>query len=133
MQLFLERVKPLLKEGLNFMRTIKRLPLYLTIGFFSICLYQVINLTWKVAFPDNVHTLITSNSSPTFSTQHSLNNLSGDPFLRVANQVSNQIFSFEVPSTTLSLRLYGIRYADSGEADAAILGFNPNNQKLCQN
>jgi len=46
------------------------------------------------------------------------------------NLALNQTFKLQAPPTTLSLRLYGIRYSNSGELDAAILGFDPSNQRL---
>ena len=57
-------------------------------------------------------------------------NLSGDPFIKGTNQSLNQVFSIDIPPTSLSLRLYGIRYSNSGQLDAAILGFDPNNQRI---
>ena len=105
-------------------------PFYLSLLFGLIIVLQLINLTWKVVYPINTFTynvestLLKDNSGKVYK------NLSGDPFLKSKNQSLNQVFSVDLPQTSLSLRLYGIRYSDSGQLDAAILGFDPANQRL---
>jgi len=91
---------------------------------------QLINLTWKTIYPVNSVTYNIDTSSLRNNSVDAYKNLSGDPFIKGVNQSLNQVFSVDVPPTSLSLRLYGIRYSDSGQLDAAILGFDPNNQRI---
>ena len=108
---------------------IKQIPNYLTFVFIAIIVFQLVTVTWKVIFPVNTSpydlevTTLTKDGL-------SYNNLTEDPFANSPNQTLNQTFDIDAPPTSLSLRLYGIRYSDSGKANAAILGFDPNNQRI---
>ena len=107
-----------------------RLPVYLSLFFGFVIALQLINLTWKTIYPVNSVTYNIDSSSLRNNSVDAYKNLSGDPFIKGVNQSLNQVFSVDVPPTSLSLRLYGIRYSDSGQLDAAILGFDPNNQRI---
>ena len=116
-------------EVIASMDFIKQIPNYLTFVFVAIIVFQLVTVAWKVIFPVNsssydleITTLIKDDLS--------YNNLAGDPFANSPNQTLNQTFDIDAPPTSLSLRLYGIRYSESGKANAAILGFNPNNQMI---
>ena len=106
------------------------LPVYLSLLFGFVIAWQVINLTWKIIYPVNSVTFSIDSSLLKNNSVDAYKNLSGDPFLKGTNQSLNQVFSIDVPPTSLSLRLYGIRYSNSGQLDAAILGFDPNNQRI---
>ena len=108
----------------------KNLPLYSSLFFGFLIIFLSINLTWKILFPINNLTYSLESFSEKESSLSTFNDLSGDPFAKIANQAVTQTFNIEAPPTSLSLRLYGIRYSDSGEADAAILGFDAENQSL---
>ena len=95
-----------------------------------IIVLQLINLTWKIVYPVNTFSYNVESTLLKEKSGEVYKNLSGDPFLKSKNQSLNQAFSIDVPPTSLSLRLYGIRYSDSGQLDAAILGFDPANQRL---
>ena len=109
---------------------IKSFPMYLSLMFGFVIAVQLINLTWKIIYPVNSFTYSIDSSLLKNNSVDAYKNLSGDPFIKGTNQSLNQIFSIDVPPTSLSLRLYGIRYSDSGQLDAAILGFDPNNQRI---
>jgi len=106
------------------------LPVYLSLLFGFVIALQLINLTWKIIYPVNSVTFSIDSSLLKNNSVDAYKNLSGDPFLKGTNQSLNQVFSIDVPPTSLSLRLYGIRYSNSGQLDAAILGFDPNNQRI---
>ena len=106
------------------------LPVYLSLLFGFVIAWQVINLTWKIIYPVNSVTFSIDSSLLKNNSVDAYKNLSGDPFIKGTNQSLNQVFSIDVPPTSLSLRLYGIRYSNSGQLDAAILGFDPNNQRI---
>ena len=106
------------------------LPVYLSLLFGFVIAWQVINLTWKIIYPVNSVTYSIDSSLLKNNSVDAYKNLSGDPFIKGTNQSLNQVFSIDVPPTSLSLRLYGIRYSNSGQLDAAILGFDPNNQRI---
>ena len=107
-----------------------RFPVYLSLFFGFVIALQLINLTWKTIYPVNSVTYNIDSSSLRNSSVDAYKNLSGDPFIKGTNQSLNQVFSIDVPPTSLSLRLYGIRYSDPVQLDAAILGFDPNNQRI---
>ena len=109
---------------------IRSLPVYLSLLFGFVIALQLINLTWKIIYPVNSVTYSKDSSLLKNNSVDAYKNLSGDPFIKGTNQSLNQIFSIDVPPTSLSLRLYGIRYSNSGQLDAAILGFDPNNQRI---
>ena len=109
---------------------IGRLPVYLSLLFGFVIALQLINLTWKIIYPVNSVTYSIDSSLLKNNSVDAYKNLSGDPFIKSTNQSLNQVFSIDVPPTSLSLRLYGIRYSNSGQLDAAILGFDPNNQRI---
>ena len=106
------------------------LPVYLSLLFGFVIALQLINLTWKIIYPVNSVTFSIDSSLLKNNSVDAYKNLSGDPFIKGTNQSLNQVFSIDVPPTSLSLRLYGIRYSNSGQLDAAILGFDPNNQRI---
>ena len=106
------------------------LPVYLSLLFGFVIAWQVINLTWKIIYPVNSVTYSIDSNLLKNNSVDAYKNLSGDPFIKGTNQSLNQVFSIDVPPTSLSLRLYGIRYSNSGQLDAAILGFDPNNQRI---
>lgn len=106
------------------------LPVYLSLLFGFVIALQLINLTWKIIYPVNSVTYSKDSSLLKNNSVDAYKNLSGDPFIKGTNQSLNQVFSIDVPPTSLSLRLYGIRYSNSGQLDAAILGFDPNNQRI---
>ena len=106
------------------------LPVYLSLLFGFVIALQLINLTWKTIYPVNSFTYSIDSSLLKNNSVDAYKNLSGDPFIKGTNQSLNQVFSIDVPPTSLSLRLYGIRYSNSGQLDAAILGFDPNNQRI---
>jgi type II secretion system protein C len=109
---------------------IRNLPVYLSLLFGFVIALQLINLTWKIIYPVNSVTYSKDSSLLKNNSVDAYKNLSGDPFIKGTNQSLNQVFSIDVPPTSLSLRLYGIRYSNSGQLDAAILGFDPNNQRI---
>ena len=109
---------------------IKSFPMYLSLLFGFVIAVQLINLTWKIIYPVNSFTYSIDSSLLKNNSVDAYKNLSGDPFIKGTNQSLNQVFSIDVPPTSLSLRLYGIRYSNSGQLDAAILGFDPNNQRI---
>lgn len=106
------------------------LPVYLSLLFGFVIALQLINLTWKIIYPVNSVTYSKDSSLLKNNSVDAYKNLSGDPFIKGTNQSLNQVFSIDIPPTSLSLRLYGIRYSNSGQLDAAILGFDPNNQRI---
>ena len=106
------------------------LPVYLSLLFGFVIALQLINLTWKIIYPVNSVTYSIDSNLLKNNSVDAYKNLSGDPFIKGTNQSLNQVFSIDVPPTSLSLRLYGIRYSNSGQLDAAILGFDPNNQRI---
>ena len=106
------------------------LPVYLSLLFGFVIALQLIDLTWKIIYPVNSVTYSIDSSLLKNNSVDAYKNLSGDPFIKGTNQSLNQVFSIDVPPTSLSLRLYGIRYSNSGQLDAAILGFDPNNQRI---
>ena len=106
------------------------LPVYLSLLFGFVIAWQIINLTWKIIYPVNSVTYSIDSNLLKNNSVDAYKNLSGDPFIKGTNQSLNQVFSIDVPPTSLSLRLYGIRYSNSGQLDAAILGFDPNNQRI---
>ncbi len=108
---------------------IKQIPNYLTFVFIAIIVFQLVTVTWKVIFPVNTSSYDLEVTTLT-KDDLSYNNLTEDPFANSPNQTLNQTFDIDAPPTSLSLRLYGIRYSDSGKANAAILGFDPNNQRI---
>jgi len=108
---------------------IKQIPNYLTFVFIAIIVFQLVTVTWKVIFPVNTSSYDLEVTTLT-KDGLSYNNLTEDPFANSPNQTLNQTFDIDAPPTSLSLRLYGIRYSDSGKANAAILGFDPNNQRI---
>ncbi len=129
----IKRVSALLNRNSNSYFSSKILgsfPVYLSLLFGFIIALQLINLTWKTIYPVNSVTYSIDNYLLKNNSVDAYKNLSGDPFIRGTNQSLNQVFSIDVPPTSLSLRLYGIRYSDSGQLDAAILGFDPNNQRI---
>ena len=109
---------------------IGRLPVYLSLLFGFVIALQLIDLTWKIIYPVNSVTYSIDSSLLKNNSVDAYKNLSGDPFIKGTNQSLNQVFSIDIPPTSLSLRLYGIRYSNSGQLDAAILGFDPNNQRI---
>ena len=109
---------------------IGNLPVYLSLLFGFVIALQLINLTWKIIYPVNSVTYSIDSSLLKNNSVDAYEKLSGDPFIKGTNQSLNQVFSVDLPPTSLSLRLYGIRYSDSGQLDAAILGFDPNNQRI---
>lgn len=109
---------------------IRNLPVYLSLLFGFVIALQLINLTWKIIYPVNSVTYSKDSSLLKNNSVDAYKNLSGDPFIKGTNQSLNQVFSIDIPPTSLSLRLYGIRYSNSGQLDAAILGFDPNNQRI---
>ncbi len=109
---------------------IRSLPVYLSLLFGFVIALQLINLTWKIIYPVNSVTYSKDSSLLKNNSVDAYKNLSGDPFIKATNQSLNQVFSIDIPPTSLSLRLYGIRYSNSGQLDAAILGFDPNNQRI---
>ena len=108
---------------------IKQIPNYLTFVFIAIIVFQLVTVTWKVIFPVNTSSYALEVTTLT-KDGLSYNNLTEHPFANSPNQTLNQTFDIDAPPTSLSLRLYGIRYSDSGKANAAILGFDPNNQRI---
>ena len=108
---------------------IKQIPNYLTFVFIAIIVFQLVTVTWKVIFPVNTSSYALEVTTLT-KDGLSYNNLTEEPFANSPNQTLNQTFDIDAPPTSLSLRLYGIRYSDSGKANAAILGFDPNNQRI---
>jgi len=106
------------------------LPVYLSLLFGFVIALQLIDLTWKIIYPVNSVTYSKDSSLLKNNSVDAYKNLSGDPFIKGTNQSLNQVFSIDIPPTSLSLRLYGIRYSNSGQLDAAILGFDPNNQRI---
>ena len=109
---------------------IRSLPVYLSLLFGFVIALQLIDLTWKIIYPVNSVTYSIDSSLLKNNSVDAYKNLSGDPFIKGTNQSLNQVFSIDIPPTSLSLRLYGIRYSNSGQLDAAILGFDPNNQRI---
>ena len=136
MQFFLEQIRKIsdfFNGGVSSVvsdKFLKTLPVYIALFLGLIIAYQIMNLTWKLIFPTNDVVFNLESASKNESSKNIFINLSGDPFIRMANQAVNLTFDIEAPPTTLSLRLYGIRYSNSGELDAAILGFDPKNQRL---
>ena len=109
---------------------IRSLPVHLSLLFGFVIALQLVNLTWKIIYPVNSVTYSKDSSLLKNNSVDAYKNLSGDPFIKGTNQSLNQVFSIDIPPTSLSLRLYGIRYSNSGQLDAAILGFDPNNQRI---
>ena len=106
-------------------------PLIVTIFLLIICLYLLINISWKVIFPEvSSNDFIKSISTSSQGSKENYDNLIADPFLMANSPSISDSFILDAPPTALSLRLYGIRYSESGEANAAILGFDPNNQRI---
>ena len=127
------KIKSLIFRNLTYstIRTFtNRLPLYISIVFGLVILVQAINVTWKLIYPVSNLSKNFNNNLIEKNIDNIYSNLSGDPFIRMQNLALNQTFKLQAPPTTLSLRLYGIRYSNSGELDAAILGFDPSNQRL---
>jgi len=107
-----------------------KLPLYISIFLSLVVVTMAVNVTWKLIYPVNNFLSNFNNNLVEKDIENIYSNLSGDPFIMMQSLPLNQAFKVQAPPTTLSLRLYGIRYSDSGELDAAILGFDPNNQRL---
>ena len=106
-------------------------PLIVTIFLLIICLYLLINISWKVIFPEvSSNDFIKSISTSSQGAKENYDNLIADPFLMANSPSISDSFILDAPPTALSLRLYGIRYSESGEANAAILGFDPHNQRI---
>tara|TARA_B000000460_G_scaffold70530_1_gene48736 strand:+ start:793 stop:1647 length:855 start_codon:yes stop_codon:yes gene_type:complete len=106
-------------------------PLIVTIFLLIICLYLLINISWKVIFPEvSSNDFIKSISTSSQGSKENYDNLIADPFLMANSPSISDSFILDAPPTALSLRLYGIRYSESGEANAAILGFDPHNQRI---
>ncbi|MFL2705809.1 MAG: type II secretion system protein N [Gammaproteobacteria bacterium] len=118
-----------LKEVISYSRVNIKAPYYCLILLGVVLILQTSNLAWKLVFPVSI-----SNINPVQSEADSerliYQDLLEDPFSGLTNVLPGAQFDMDAPPTTLSLRLYGIRYSKSGEADAAILGFDPNNQSL---
>ena len=137
MQFIMDQIKSVLaflnrnsNSYFSFIFFIRSLPVYLSLLFCFVIALQLINLTWKIIYPVNSVTYSKDSSLLKNNSVDAYKNLSGDPFIKGTNQSLNQVFSIDVPPTSLSLRLYGIRYSNSGQLDAAILGFDPNNQRI---
>lgn len=106
-------------------------PLIVTIFLLIICLYLLINISWKVIFPEvSSNDFNKSISTSSQGLNESYENLEADPFLMANSPSISNSFILDAPPTALSLRLYGIRHSESSEANAAILGFDPNNQRI---
>ncbi len=107
-----------------------KLPVYIAILLGLVIAIQAVNLTWKLIYPINNLSYNFNNNLIDRDIENTYFNITGDPFFIMKSPPLNQVFKVQAPPTTLSLKLYGIRYSDSGELDAAILGFDPNNQRL---
>ena len=106
-------------------------PLIITIFLLIISLYLLMNISWKVIFPEvSSNNFIKSISTSSQGSIEKYDKLTADPFLMANSPSISDSFILDAPPTALSLRLYGIRYSKSGEANAAILGFDPNNQRI---
>ena len=106
-------------------------PLIITIFLLIISLYLLMNISWKVIFPEvSSNDFIKSISTSSQGSIEKYDKLTADPFLMANSPSISDSFILDAPPTALSLRLYGIRYSKSGEANAAILGFDPNNQRI---
>ena len=106
-------------------------PLIVTIFLLIISLYLLMNISWKVIFPEvSSNNFIKSISTSSQGLTEKYDKLTADPFLMANSPSISDSFILDAPPTALSLRLYGIRYSKSGEANAAILGFDPNNQRI---
>ena len=106
-------------------------PLIITIFLLIISLYLLMNISWKVIFPEvSSNDFIKSISTSSQGLTEKYDKLTADPFLMANSPSISDSFILDAPPTALSLRLYGIRYSKSGEANAAILGFDPNNQRI---
>ena len=106
-------------------------PLIITIFLLIISLYLLMNISWKVIFPEvSSNNFIKSISTSSQGLIEKYDKLTADPFLMANSPSISDSFILDAPPTALSLRLYGIRYSKSGEANAAILGFDPNNQRI---
>ena len=117
-------------DSLLSIKRVTKFPLLVAYLICFIALLQVVNLTWSLIFPKiDVGEFIQSLPSSTDASGISYVNLKSDPFLSKESNVINKVLNIDAPPTALSLRLYGIRYSDSGSADAAILGFDPKNQR----
>ena len=136
MQFFVKeitKIKSLISRDVSYssMRILAdKLPLYISIFLGLVIGIQAVNVTWKLIYPVNNLSHNFNNNLIEKDIENIYSNLSGDPFIMMQSLPLNQAFKVQAPPTTLSLRLYGIRYSDSGELDAAILGFDPNNQRL---
>ena len=118
-------------DSLLSIKRVTKFPLLVAYLICFIALLQVVNLTWSLIFPKiDVGEFIQSLPSSTDASGISYVNLKNDPFLSKESNVINKVLNIDAPPTALSLRLYGIRYSDSGSADAAILGFDPKNQRI---
>ena len=96
--------------------------------FITIIAFQLINIGFKLLFDKtfNDDLIVSSQSYEEVTTPFI--DLKVDSFKPNKFIYNNTNLDQEVPPTSLPLRLYGIRYTDLGIADAAILGFDQNNQ-----
>ena len=101
----------------------------ITIFLLSIIILQLLNLGSKLFLDENFDSEFVISSKSQELTIISAN-IKTDPFKPNRLVVHETSLDAEVPPTSLPLRLYGIRYSDRGDADAAILGFDQNNQTI---
>ena len=109
---------------------LSRLYLISIVFLVMIIMFQFFNLISKFIFHDTAEGQFIIDSQGRIEDKKVYRSLNVDPFK------SNRLISdktnlyLEVPPTSLPLSLYGIRYSDKGIADAAILGFDKNNQTI---
>ena len=101
----------------------------ITIFLLSIIIFQSLNLGSKLFLDENSDSEFVISSKFQELTIISAN-IKTDPFEPNRLVVNKTILDAEIPPTSLPLSLYGIRYTDRGFADAAILGFDQNNQTI---
>jgi len=101
----------------------------ITIFLLSIIILQFLNLGSKLFLDENSDSEFVISSKFQELTIISAN-IKTDPFEPNRLVVNKTTLDAEIPPTSLPLSLYGIRYTDRGFADAAILGFDQNNQTI---
>jgi type II secretion system protein C len=101
----------------------------ITIFLLSIIILQLLNFGSKLLLDENFvsESTIRSKSQELIMVS---SNIKTDPFEPNRLIINKTSLDEDVPPTSLPLRLYGIRYSDRGVADAAILGFDQNNQTI---
>ena len=109
---------------------LSRLYLISIVFLVMIIIFQFFNLISKFIFHDTVEGQFTIDSQGRIEDKKVYRSLNVDPFKSNRLILDNTNLYLEVPPTSLPLSLYGIRYSDKGIANAAILGFDKNNQTI---